>query len=382
VPDAGSGLRRVSSASSTPEATGGPRPVSAPETAGRAGAVPRARVDQLLSDGTLSRYPCCPFCGGSRRRPVADSAGDNRYTRAIPLVAPMTVGEVRDLLQVFCCDECSACYCDPWLSRRTSGRLYATGFGQHVQGWRVFHESVADSEVETHDHWQRHTWERINAVAGRVGSYAELNCPFTGLLTLFRRAEVEPTRYRRLARAALRSLRAGRRYSGGLGQSLERLLPRTRPRDPGVPVENERLGTPGERCLVIEPSSLCWGSNCVASGVSCQAVASALLAAEVVNFEDIRRDGTRFDVAVLTQLDHHFEPMTLLDRFLEIATFVVVAGHSSSRFTKQHLMAFGPRTVQHLASRGYAAADWTQQTVHPSKRSVNQCFLVSKQVRF
>jgi hypothetical protein len=59
----------------------------------------------------------------------------------------------------------------------------------------------------------------------------------------------------------------------------------------------------------------------------------------------------------------------------------MVACHASNRFTKQHLMAFGPKTVQHLVGRGYAAVDLTDATVHPSKRMVNQCFLVSKQLR-
>jgi len=382
VSDARPGLTGVSVPSSSHEPLRGAEPAPGLDTAAGPDAVPDGRVDELLRDGTLSRYPCCPCCGSRSRRPVADTADDNRYIRAIPLVVPLTVREVRDLLQVFRCDECSASYCDPWLSRRTSGRLYANGFSQHAQGWRIFRASLAGSDVETHGHWQRHTWERINAVVGPVQSYAELNCPFTGLLTFFRRAEADPVGYRRLARASLRSVRWGRRYPGGLGASLRRLLRRPIPSVPAGRAGNGHVATPSERYLVVEPSSLCWGSNCVASGVSCQAVAPALLAAPIVNLEDVHRDGMRFDVAVLTQLDHHFEPMALLDRFLEIATFAVVAGHSSNRFTKQHLMAFGPKTVQHLASRGYAAADWTNETVHPSKRAVNLCFLVSKQVRF
>jgi hypothetical protein len=114
--------------------------------------------------------------------------------------------------------------------------------------------------------------------------------------------------------------------------------------------------------------------------VSCHALAPALLGSSIVNLEDVRSDAFRFDVAVLTQLDHHFEPMAVLDRFLEISKLVMVACHTSNRFTKQHLMAFGPKTVQHLASRGYAAADLTHETIHPSKRVVNQCFVVSKQI--
>jgi len=360
-----------------------PADVEAPAELG--GAVIRAaaagsRVAELLRDGTLARYPSCPVCASRSRRPVFDNAGPNRYIRAIPSVAALSVREIRELLQVHRCEECSASYCDPWLSRRTSGRLYATGFGQHVQGWRIFHESLADSDVETHCYWQKHAWEWIRAAFGPVRSYAELNCPFTGLLTLFRRAESDPASYRRLVQASLRNARSGRRYPGGLGASFRRLL------RPAVSARAMRLvgsgpvATPRERCLVIEPSSLCWGSNCISSGVSCHALAPDLLGAALSNFEDVCRDGIRFDVAVLTQLDHHFEPMALLDRFLEVSTVVMVAGHSSNRFTKQHLMAFGPETVQHLVGRGYAAVDLTNETVHPSKRVVNQCFLVSKQL--
>ena len=356
-------------------------PSAESDVALRRGEGPSRRLAELLSDGTLSRYPSCPVCASRSRRPIADNAGDNRYTRAIPLVAAVSLGEIRDLLQVFHCDECSASYCDPWLSRRTSGSLYATGFGQHVKGWRIFHESVADSDVETHSYWQRHAWERINAVAGPVRSYAELNCPFTGMLTFFRRAEVDPGSYRRLVQASLRSVRSGRRYPGGLRAPFRRLMRRSIPVTASAPARHGHLALPSERFLVIAPSSLCWGSNCISSGVSCHALAPALLGSPIVNLEDVRRDDFRFDVAVLTQLDHHFEPMVLLDRFLEISKLVMVVCHSSNRFTKQHLMAFGPKTVQHLLDRGYAAVDLTNETVHPSKRVVNQCFLVSKQLR-
>jgi hypothetical protein len=101
---------------------------------------------------------------------------------------------------------------------------------------------------------------------------------------------------------------------------------------------------------------------------------------ECVTFDDVEREGLRFDVAVLTQLDHFFDPLAVLDRVAERARLVVIAGHHANRYTRQHHFAFGPRTAEFLARRGYRAADLTAETVHPAKRRVNQCLFVSREV--
>jgi hypothetical protein len=337
-------------------------------------------VSDLVREGSLCRYPRCPVCSSCRRRPVPVTAADNRYIRAIPLVAPISVAEVRDLLQVHRCEECSAAYCDPWLSRRTSALLYATGFGQHYKGWQIFHASVAGADVETHAYWQEKTWARIRAVAGPVSRYAELNCPFSGLLTYFRRAETEPREYRRLARRVQRGLRSRRRHPKGVASAVRRVFDQRKPRIPARAAGPGRRELPNERTLVIEPSSACWGSNCISQGVSCQSLAPGLLDAAVVTADDLHREGLRVDVVVLTQLDHFFEPMSVLDRFLDISKVAVVACHLSRQFTKQHLFAFGPETAGYFSERGYYAVDATDETVHPAKRAVNQCVFVSKQI--
>jgi hypothetical protein len=339
------------------------------------------RLTQLLREDVLCRYPCCPVCASSRRRPVPDTAGDNRYIRAIPLVAPISPSEVLDLLRVHRCEECSSAYCDPWLSRRVSALLYASGFGQHYGGWQIFHASVADSDVATHAYWQAKTWARIREVAGPISGYAELNCPFGGLLTYFRRSQSEPGEYRRLARRVERGLRSRRRHPEGVASTVRRIFDRRAPARTPRAARPGALDVPGERVLVVEPSSACWGTNCISRGVSCRSVAPELLDAAVVTSEDLRREALRFDVAVLTQLDHFFSPMQVLDRFLDISKLVVVLCHLSDRFTRQHLFAFGPGAAAYLAQRGYYAVDATRETIHPSKRRVNQCLFVSKQIR-
>jgi len=140
-------------------------------------------------------------------------------------------------------------------------------------------------------------------------------------------------------------------------------------------------GFPGERVLVLEPSAACWGNNCVSQGVTCQSLAGELLGASLATSSDLERDPRRFDVAVLTQLDHFFQPMDVLERFLDRSCLVVVAGHLASRFSKQHPYAFGPGAVGYFRSRGWSALDLSDATVHPAKRSVNQCVFVSKRMR-
>jgi hypothetical protein len=344
------------------------------------GATDSARVAQLLEQGILERYPRCPVCGSERRIPVAASGSDNRYLRAIPLVAPISLPEVLALLTAHRCEDCTAAWCDPWLSRRSAARLYTSGFGQHNGGWQIFHASRTGSEVETHAWWQRHVWERIRAVAGSVDRLVELNCPFGGLLTYFRRREAGLAEYRRLARVAARELRSRRRHPRGVASALRGAFDQRRPVDRQAPLAEAASGFPGERVLAVEPSSACWGGNCISRGLACQSLAPSLLAADGLPLGEIEKAGVRFDVAVLTQLDHFFEPMSLLDRFLDLAELVVVLCHHSNHFTRQHPFAFGPRTAAFFEERGCTAFDATPETVHPAKREVNQCVFVSRRL--
>lgn len=339
------------------------------------------RVSRLVCDGVLDGQPVCPVCGGSRRRIDPTTARHNRYVRAIPLVTPIRASEIDDLLQAFRCEDCTTVYCDPWLSRSASARLYTTGFGQHYGGWQILHESVANDDGATHAHWREHTWARIEAIAGPVSAYAELNCPFRGLLPYFRRNEIGVAAYRRLARRSRNSARSRRRYPRGVLATLRQAFDVRPPEAPPL-LPSRRAGAyPAERTLVLDPSSACWGNNCVSQGVTCHSLAGRLLAATLATSSDLERDERRFDVAVLTELDHFFEPISVLEKWIERARLVVVACHLSNHFSKQHPYAFGPGFTEHLQSRGWSAIDLTQETVHPAKRSVNQCVFVSRQMR-
>jgi hypothetical protein len=293
----------------------------------------------------------------------------------------MHASEIVDFLQAWQCENCTSVYCDPWLSRSASARLYTTGVGQHDSGWRILHESVADDDGETHAHWREHTWARIDAIAGPVSAYAELNCPFSGLLPFFRRNEIGVAAYRRLARRTRSSARSRRRHPRGVLGTLRRAFDVRPPEPPPLLRSAQATAYPDERVLVLEPSSACWGNNCVSQGVTCKSLAGRLLAATLATPDDLDRDDRRFDVAVLTQLDHFFEPTAVLERFLERSRLVVVACHLSNYFGKQHPYAFGPGIAEHFRSRGWSAVDLTQETVHPAKRSVNLCVFVSQQMR-
>ncbi len=354
---------------------------SPPRESGSFASSSSERASQLVRDAVLSHQPDCPVCGSPRRRLESNTSRLNRYIRAIPLVTPMRVSEIVDVLQAWLCEDCTTVYCDPWLSRSASAHLFTTGIGQHYDGWKVLYESVANDDGETHAHWREHTWARIAAIAGPVSTYAELNCLFRGLLPYFRRNEIGVAAYRRFARRARRSARSRRRHPRGILRTLRRTFDVRPPESPPLLQSAGAIAYPDERVLVLEPTAAGWGNGCVSQGVTCQSLASGLLAATLATQGDLERDGRCFDVAVLTQLDHFIEPMTVLERFLERSRLVVVACHLSNYFSKQHPFAFGPGIAEHFRSRGWSAVDLTPETVHPAKHAVNQCVFVSKQMR-
>jgi hypothetical protein len=338
------------------------------------------RIAELVESGVLARVPQCPICGESDRTPAPDSGRSNHYLDALSRVSDLTGAEAVELCQVYLCRRCDTQYCDPWLSLVTSSQLYTIGFGQHVAGWKSLEMSLLGAKSR----WKERAWQEIQAHLGPIDTYAEVNCALFGLLPYLKELEWEPAEYRRRYEQQRRDLRAKDTFRVGRLSGWMRRIRALGERGRGPLAQSASSspnGLPRQRYLIHQRSTLCWGVNCVANGVTCNGVASALLDAPVVSLAELEDADTQIDAALLTTFDHDRRPMLLLDRLLARTRLVMVMTHSwEHKFHKQHAFAFGPGFANYLRSRGLKVEEARERVLPPDLRKKYFYLLISRDV--
>jgi hypothetical protein len=334
-------------------------------------------VERLTADGIVRRYPRCPVCSfperhAARRRPPRRDP----YVQALASTLKVSSPDLQGLLELHECARCASVYCDPWFGTLGMTSLYGVGHGQHVLGWENFLRWTQAEENSPALDVQRAIWTFIVERAGPIGVYGELNCPFVGMFLLLRDLEAGARNRAEESARAIARIRQSYAYPrprirdrvsplavGRIKRELKRpgrIGPARTTRAPIAPV----LTPPRARYLVMEPSSLFWSTNCGALNTSCRALCqSTSVGVPVIDWKDVAREGTHFDVfGLFNVLDHFVDPGRVLGEVLAHSRAVFVETHRSSpadTFSRQHLYALGPRFLDHLLPPGWRWEDVT-----------------------
>src|SRR5690606_34536638 len=200
--------------------------------------------------------PECPACGSTERRRNEQPAKHvSPYTMVVAQALGLTPEALLQRLALWDCAGCGTVWRDPWLTETFSETLYGYVCGTHYYGWMSLgmwleeqpHPILAGREA-VRAHLQSHH-------SGPM-SYAELNCPNSGLAF----AELDAQ-----GRTANRQL-GKRRY-----KDLRRVYG-----EAGLPERAHALFIDGERraameaehgflvrrTLLTEDSAMCWRRSC------------------------------------------------------------------------------------------------------------------------
>jgi hypothetical protein len=252
------------------------------------------------------------------------------------------------------CPDCGAVYLDPWISRSRRNDVFLNGHAVHNTGWRYFLEKYEQNRSP----WFGATIEEIldaaESIIGPVRRYAEIGCPFQGLLISNatseilqswtsirgqRRASMRPETYERFLTPAKISLRLAV-LSNRIAltvSSLRRLRNKLRGRHEPDKID-ARLLNLTTRDLVPVQSSSFWGMNCALLGNSCISTASTALGVNVVTYEQFSEftEPGHYDlIGIFNVLDHVDNPLKLLRTCLTSARAVICFGHDTT-LGKQH----------------------------------------------
>lgn len=252
------------------------------------------------------------------------------------------------------CLDCAAVYLDPWISRKRRKDIFLNGHAVHNTGWRFFLEKYEQNRSPWFGATISEILDAAESVTGPVRRYAEIGCPFQGLLLSAstpkslqtwaslrgqKLANMRPETYERFlapARIFLRLAALSSRIAltvSWLRRSRNKLRRRIELKNADV-----RLLKLTSRDFIPVQSSSFWGMNCTLFGNSCISTASTALGVDIVTYEQFSNfSGPKlYDlVGVFNVLDHTDNPMNILRSCLTAAKAVICFGHDTT-LGKQH----------------------------------------------
>jgi len=274
-----------------------------------------------------------------------------------------------DSLDAHKCLSCGSLYFDPWLSLGFQKSFYEDLCPQHNLGWYTFWSIVRDPGSLTRDAaLVQNIMEKIPGLK----TYAELGCPFNGLLPYLSLREYQYSskrfwdypgiypldgpvgKYPQVKGNVLNFERIGHLIAQPFNRvQLLRAFPLTRLIERGV----IRFGRArevrrhGVRCYFIRyEGSTMWGNRCKSLGVDCRTALEEVFGAEVLHFEDVHAERMRFDlVAIFNALDHYKDPLKLLREIFQFTDHIYLEGHhGEAEQGKQHFYFLEEETLRAL----------------------------------
>jgi hypothetical protein len=303
-------------------------------------------------NAALKPYPTCPVCCGASRHLSNEPPGETGfYTRTILESLDLAVDEALEAMRLWRCETCATLWYDPWfdIDRIESGYGYLVG--RHKYGWASL-RNWASKRPTTYFPGRPKVLAAIQRIVGDLSCYAEVNCPFSGLM--FELAEGSAVSQDRSIIAdkisTLGKIYGSASLTRDYGEA-EKMRALNRRAAAAPPVATRRM-------IVEAHSPFVWRSSCILGGASCHAVAKDLFVDAFVTFDDLDgREPRPEAIGFFNVLDHFPDPMAVLNMALSKADLVVVNLHKWAWTDAQHHFNIGTAFANSLGSRGVSHAD-------------------------
>ena len=315
----------------------------------------------------LSFSSFCPVCNCSIRhaeeQPDAfDKSGGDAYLLPLANSLGISLEEIYASISVFRCSNCGAVFFNPWFNHLARNCIFLEGHPIHNVGWRNLQERFEQNLRPSLQMPLGALLEVVQERIGRIETYAELGCPFQGLLLHF----ANNTKVSALGQSAsvFTSMRAEdyRRFlpplrqfmrTAGLSKVWSRRLSlvrqwrnKFRGRWRQNSTDYDSLGL--KRTFIPLQSSKFWGLNCSMYGDSCAATAHRCLDAAVLPQALFMESDFCYDlIGLFNVLDHQDDPLKLLRQCLSKGRAVLCLGHESP-ISAQHHFGLGRSFFQLL----------------------------------
>jgi hypothetical protein len=324
----------------------------------------------------LTAYPNCPVCGGdNREESTLDRRDAGFYLRALATQIGITPDALLALMPLHSCRRCETVWFDPGFTPEAIASVYGYVGGRHRHGWSILNAWASGTPRADLDLLPR-TWKLLTRALPDISSYAEVNCPFSGLLSHLH--ELRHPEAKRISIAG-KLIQLGEMFRSSALEpeyASERSFTEITGVSPHWIVGG--ANAPHPRCYLInEPSGMCWNHSCIHHGASCRALAQDVFFDAPTTFEALRDRGDRVSaVGLFSTLDHFPDPMRVLDKAIQSAELVIAELHPVERPDPQHLYNFGSGLVDLLIERGVSCVDVTDRLTNDGRLGENRRYLL------
>lgn len=303
----------------------------------------------------LEACPQCPVCGSDdRERNVDPPTGISPYTKTVAKALGLAPDDLFERAPLWNCRKCGAVWRDPWFTRDFADTLYGYVFGQHFHGWASLGVWLEDKPHPYLD-YRKALWRHLrDHFPGSAMTYAELNCPLSGLV--FAELDAQDTAENHgLGRRRMIDLKRVYSESPLLSRATGSFIDRGKRL-----AMDEAAGFLVGRTLLTEDSPYCWRRACIHKGASCHAYAHGFLFDRIVPLTVAEASGESFDlVGVFHTLDHIPDPVGTMKRMLGVGTRALLEMHAPGWSDIQHFFGLGNGFPDLMRSMGAHVRDLT-----------------------
>lgn len=304
--------------------------------------MPQINIETLLRE--VGR---CPVCGSEdRQRNSSPRKHISPYTRALAKAAELSPEALLQYTILWDCRVCGAVWHDPWLKSEIADTLYGYVCGMHFYGWLSL-AAWLDQKPTPILANRDSIWKYLRSHHQGSMTYAELNCPHTGLVFAEFDAQI-PLEKVKIARRRLSDLQRVHAVSGLLERAHAKFM------DLSEIVQTNAGGDfLVHRTLLTEDSDFCWRRSCIHRGASCHAFAQGFLFDRMVPLASAEASGERFDlIGAFQTVDHMPDPLGTVRRLLKLGSCVLLEMHTPGWTDLQHLYGLGHGFADLLAGEG------------------------------
>jgi hypothetical protein len=324
----------------------------------------------MFNEGVMAtkfrKFHFCPICGGLER--VSEPSGmafykadaGYHYLKHAANYLNITVQQLISHAHVYRCITCDTFYCDPWLESEDASFIFTVGASDHIAGWGTFENWLSSGNLSRGQSNVKKLHNFLCQRIGRISTYAELACPFQGLLLFYKGQEVQPIDRIKLFKKAIfkkadvRWVKVAQlhHYLSSIANSAAVVYLRIRSIKEYFyrkSCDSKIADLPTVRYLLTEDTSRGWGSNCVRYNGSCRYYAAETLSVNVLPLVEMAarvssKSSSRIDLlGIFNSLDHVNFPILTIQNGLKLANNIIIVTHHARHAGKQHQFAFGEK---------------------------------------
>lgn len=295
-----------------------------------------------------------------------EELGGRAYLESAAELGAINFDDLTKQMSGFRCSRCGAEFLNPWLDIESRNNIFVQGHPVHNAGWRRFMERVERGLLPNLNSNPADMVHEIETKVGPIENYAELGCPFQGLLLHWTSEESVRAWSRTTSRFTSMKRKQFTRFLpsskifmmlGLVASNISRFTSQVRHRRDRL---RGRWQAPGSlasrrpRNLYFVPlhSSGFWGVNCSMFGDSCTATIREVSGAKVLPFKVFEELGEdrKFDlIGLFNVLDHQDDPLTVLKRCLARSRAILCTTHNAP-YSQQHHFGLGVGFFENLPS--------------------------------